>query len=184
MVENELYSRFNKRDSSAFNEVYLLVYREIYAYAHKLFCATEIDPSDVIHDIFIAIWDLKELKFSDSKGIKAYLYASIKNRFKNYIAHQKHVDNYSKDVMLNEFHLNFKAIESEFQVLLLEKIESLPSDYAHVIKLYLEGWNKKEIAEKLQITEKSVYNRRNKAVEMIKKSIKLDCLYIFCNLLT
>lgn len=180
--ENNLWKDFNRREISAFSEVYTLVFNELYTYTAKVYKNTEVDPNDIIHDLFIHIWN-SDAKFENTVNIKAYLYAAIKNKVKNYITHQKHIENYKQELSKEDSYYDMLAVESEFHVLLSEMIAQLPTNYAKIIKLHLDGWDVKSIAEKLDITEKTVYNRKVKAIELLRKSINSNQKYLIVHIL-
>ncbi len=184
MDEVTLYRRFNKREPSAFSEVYSIVYNEIHSYTAKLYRETEVEACDVIHDVLLHIWHSKELLFDDARYLKAYIYIAIKNRFKDYLTHQKYVDKYKNHILSNDNHYYMAAIESEYQSLFAEMVAKLPENYSEVIRLHIEGWDVKSIAEKLNITEKSVFNRKRKAIELMKYGANTIKALAIINILT
>lgn len=182
LEEIDLLKRFNHRESIAFGEVYSLFYRELSVYAASLYRDAIMQPEDVVHDVFIHLW-LSSMKFEQVINIKAYIYVSIKNGFKNYLAHHTHVVKYTKQVSIDE-DFGIDVMESEFYSLIDESIKVLPKSYAEVIDLYLKDWKLGEIAEKLKKSDQYVYNTKNKAISILRKKLDRDKLLIISILLS
>ncbi len=180
----ELMRQFNDKCAHAFARVYSLCYDATFIFAARLYKNTEVDPSDVIHDIFISIWSSKKLKFNDIVEIKCYMYVSIRNKFKTYISHQKYIDSYKKKIIDDDEYFDVQIVDSEFDSLISEIYSILPKDYADIIRLYADGWDIKSISEKLKISERTVFNRRDKAVETLKVKLKSKNNYIINILMT
>lgn len=168
--DTKLLSQFNRRDPIAFNEIYKRYYNELTNFAGRLFYNTEICVDDVIQDVFITIWEGQSRQFDTLGGIKAYIYVCIKNKLKNYIAHNKHVDEYNRN-MLNDDCFVIQVAESEMLSILSHAIDLLPEECSKVFQLHLEGWEVQEIALKLNKSESTVYKQRSRAMEILKKQL-------------
>ena len=163
-----LLMRFNKRDPSAYGEVYNLYYNELYHFASRLFYDTEIDVDDVIHDIFLNIWELNNRCFDTLLGIKGYIYVCIKNKLKNYLKHNKHVNNYNATINLDDLFV-VQVAESEIFSILSYAVDLLPEECSKVFKLHVDGWEVKDIAKFLSKSESTVYKQKQKAISILKK---------------
>lgn len=178
-----LLEKFNKRDKLAFGEVYVIAFDEINSFACHLFYSTNVDVKDLIQDLFLAIWNNRSLKFTSIVHLKNYLYLCVKNRYKDYLRHDKYIDNYRKKVLSNDDYLLSYSIESSVLNTLNEAAEMLPERCAEVLKLYLEGWNINEIALKIGKSRSSVYDIRSETIELLKKTIKGKQFSILINFL-
>lgn len=176
LEEIDLLKRFNNRESIAFGEVYSLFYRELSVYVASLYRDVTMPPEDVVHDVFINLW-LSSMKFEQLINLKAYIYVSIKNGFKNYLAHTTHVVKYTKQMSVDE-DFGIDVMESELYSFVDESLKILPKSYAVVIDLYLKGWKLGEIAETLTKSEQYVYNTKNKAIAILRKKLDKDKLFI------
>ncbi len=162
-----LIERFNKKDKEAFGEVYSLVFSELCAFTRRLFSATEHEACDIIQDIFVSLWSNNNQIFSSISSIKAYIYISIRNRFKNHLQHKNTVEVYQQK-MINDFDFfEMQVVDIEFENIIEEMLNYLPSNYAEIIKLHIEGWNIKDIAEKLQISERTIFYRKESAIKIL-----------------
>lgn len=174
--ERELLKKFNNRDAVAIGDIYSMLNMELNTYAAVLYRDFHIHAEDVVHDAFINLWTNNE-KFTSLKGVKSYLIVSIKNGFKNYIAHNVHVDKYkSRIISENSYDINY--IESELICSSDEILSLLPEKYAKVLRLYIDGWKSGEIATELGYSEQTVYNIKNKSINILrKKNINLSLIF-------
>lgn len=170
----QLLKRFNNRDNMAFGEVYTQLYDELYHFTARLYRETEIAAGDIIHDTFVYVWEHSTQRFEGINNLKAYLYISIKNRFRNYIVHQRSVEKFqyeSRDFISD-------VVESETLSIIHQAINALPTECARVFRLHLDGWQVKEIAEKLGKSESTVYAQKQEAISTLKKKLPRH-LYTF-----
>lgn len=84
-----LLSRFNARDTEAFVSVYKLFFTELHLYASRLYNCTIVSPEDAVQDVFCSLLENKGTHFESLLKLKAFLYTSIKNRYKSYLEHRK-----------------------------------------------------------------------------------------------
>lgn len=168
-----LILKFNKREKSAFSKLYVQIFDEVDHFAENLFYNTTIDSEDLIQDIFVAIWCNSKIQFLSLEHIRNYIYLGIKNRHKDYLRHKVTSNNYIEQIKnIEEYHSN-QIIESETISLLSIAEDILPEECAKVLKLYIEGYEVKEISEKLGKSQFTVYHQRSEAVTVIKKHINL-----------
>lgn len=178
-----LLSRFNNREEGAFAKVYSHYYYNLLHLANKLFSDTTEQPEDVVQDIFINIWNNKRQKFDSLNGLKLYVYVSIRNKFKDYIKHQKHKERF-RDVINSEDYFTVQVAESEVYSIIAESISLLPEECATVFRLHLDGWDVKDIALKTGKTESTVYKQKSRSIEILKDKLPMDKLYIILTLMT
>lgn len=174
-----LLCKFNERDNSAFTQVYSGVFDEVNHFTKRLFYYSNLDSKDLIQDIFAAMWSNESLQFTSLAHIKNYLFLAIKNKHKNHLKHSKHVANYEKQ---SENYCFSTMVESSTLSILSEAMSYLPDDCATIFKLYIEGWEIKDIAQKMNKSESAIYSRRNHGIKILKKKLdreKLLILFLF-----
>lgn len=167
-----LLEKFNKREPSAFGDVYIIVFDEINNFACHLFYATNVDVRDLIQDLFLTIWSKHSLTFISIVHLKNYLYLAVKNKFRDHLKHNRHVSDYQSKVLSDEDYLLSCSIESSVLNTLNEAVEALPERCAEVFRLYLDGWNSNEIVLKTGKSRTMVYDLRTEAIEILKKNLK------------
>lgn len=166
-----LLKNFNSRDSRAFGDVYSMYYRELHNYAALVYRDTGEDSADIINDIFSNIWNNESLSFSGLEGIKAYIYTSIRNSFKNWISRKQSARKYQKVISDDRDSILVDIIESEVYSIAEEAIGLLPKDCAEIFKLTIEGWSVDEIAEKLGKQKRTIYNKKYEAICILKSKL-------------
>lgn len=171
---SSLLLRFNNRDNSAFCEVYEIVYDELFYFTSSVYKDTEVVASDVIHDIFIKLWEARGVKFNSLLSIKGYIYISVKNKFRDYISHRKCKDKFNNAMRLTDDYFVSQIAESETLTIMAEAERCLPTECAKVFRMYIEGWDVKEIAEKLNKSQSTVYAQKTEAITILKKKISKD----------
>lgn len=162
-----LLARFNKRDVLAFATVYKKIFVELYAYARCLYNNTTTDPEDVVQDAFSYLWEQRKLVFDRMFKIKAFLFVVIKNRYFHYLDHLGVVDKY-KQVVEYENRFTSDVVYCEQLSMLMEYVERIPGVGREVIKLYLDGYEAEDIAEKMQMNVQSVYNIKSQTIRRLK----------------
>lgn len=169
--DHSLLLRFNNREIDAFAQVYNLYYRELVYYTKKLYGDANVVAQDVVHDIFIKVWEKNGLTFSGMMNIKAYLYTSIRNSFFDYLSHTKCATSVVKQLLKDPEYNTSEIIESETLSIISEAIDLLPDECAKVFKLYLDGWNVKEISEQLNKAASTVYAQKQESISILKKKL-------------
>lgn len=171
-------SDFNKRNSKALEEVYTLYHSELHFYAQKLFANYDIDPSDVVHDVFLKMWSNETIKFDELKRLKYYMYASVKNYLVNYLKHQQSVGKYGEHVLNLDRNSDCALFETELFSILEEAQHILPSDLCTVLRMIVEGYEMKEIAEAVNCSQSHIYAKRDKAVKLLRRKMGTKSFFL------
>ena len=166
-----ILKRFNKRDSSAFAEVYKMFFVELHAYAIRLYRSTSVDPQDAVQEAFIVLWERADMEFDSLANIKAFIYAIIKNQYGHYYEHL-HVENKYRETIINENHFSDEVEESEMVASLTEYIERIPDPGKEVMRLYLKGYEAEDIAQKMNFNIQTIYNIKSKAINQLRLLFK------------
>lgn len=184
--ETRLVQCFNRKEQDAFVAVYKLYYKDLAYYASLLYANTEVDASDVVHDLFLKILERDTNSFTSLKHIKGYLYINIKSNFINYLQHKKYVDKFSEHVKINQKDDNIfdiDMIETETLSRIYREIDMLPAECAKVIRLSMQGWGIEDIAAELGKSKSTIYHQRETAISKLKSKIDGELLSIIFILL-
>lgn len=166
-TDARLLTKINSRDKYAFCEIYDLLYRELHLYTLSLYRNYPVESSDVIHDIFVYVWENKHLSFESIQKFKSYMIVSIKNSFRNYINHSKYETKYHDYVVNRDY--KYDLLEVEIFSLMEEITKILPSDCATILKMHLDGWSAEEISCKIGKKTQTVYNKKQEAIALLRK---------------
>ncbi len=170
--EVRLINDFNKRKSGAYDFVYNLYFNHLYAFSRRLFYDTEVDVTDLIHDIFVSLLENRETNFNTLIHLKGYLFLSIRNSHKRYILRKSTAARYNQSVSSEPDYLTSQMVEIEVISQVSMMINTLPEQCAEVLSLFVQGYDIKEIAEKLGKSHSTVYNQKNRGIEILKERFK------------
>lgn len=166
-----------------FKEVYENHWLKLYLHLLKM-VDDEDDAKDIVQEVFTNLWN----NF-DSVGINtsysSYLYASVRNRAINYLAHKKVIVDYEKyqESQLQSQYSNSPdvfLIEKELAHQINSEIDSLPPKMAVIFrKSRLENKSYKEIAEELEIAENTVKKQVSRALRLMREKFLHIKYYLF-----
>lgn len=179
-----LVKAFNFRDKSSYSFIFTLYYDHLYRFSAKLYRNTEVHPSDLIQDIFLSVWENKKSDFCSLAHIKNYLFLSVRNHYIKYIEHKKKIDCYSQSLVQNDDYLVSEMVEIEVISKLALMIDTLPEECAKVLRLYMEGYEIKDIAQRLNKSQSTIYNQKTEAISILKRKIPKDFFALIFSMLS
>jgi RNA polymerase sigma factor (sigma-70 family) len=177
MSETDLIIAFNEQNNAAFTEVYERLWEGVYYYSRKY--VTPEDANDIVGDVFEGLWKA-EKNFTSITEVKAYLIKSAKNACIRKVSREKTRTEIHKDVSgpllrENPDWLGEKE-RIERRIDLCRLIESLTEELSEEKKdifmmAFIEGMESREIAEKLNIDPKKVWDLKNKMLTKLRASV-------------
>ena len=168
-------------DEPQFEKIFKTYFQQLSYYANTFLKDLE-NSKEIVHDVFVNLWERRET-IDTSKPVKAYLYTSVHNRCLNYIRDHKKF-NYSIERIED---LNPEAILEDSDNLITDEIkdkiaktlELLPERARTIFELSrFEGLKYQEIADKLNISVKTVETNMSKALKLFRENLK-EYLVIF-----
>lgn len=178
LSELELMSFFNKRDKATFGFIYDKIYKEVFYFTYSYFSDTTTDPKDVVQDVFVEIWEKHKTKFSTLRELKGYIYVMIRNKKHSLFSHLNVIGKVHDALRLEDERFVTQAVEAEVYSYLSDAIDKLPAECAKTMKLFLDGYEIKEIAAMLNKKESTIYNQKKRALELLKSAIRSNDIYI------
>ncbi len=185
-LASNTFDRIRNGDGKAFDNMFDTYYKGLSVFANKY--VKDIDVAeDIVQELFIKIWKNRE-QLNVNISLKSYLFQSVYNSCLNHLKHLKIRDNYKKHVSRNdtdELHHD-TLVEEELNLRIYNSIESLPEKCKIIFKLSrFEGLKYKEIAEKRNISIKTVKVQIGKALKTLRHDLQdyLPLLLIFKALL-
>jgi len=172
----ELTDLMKSGDHLAFSELYNRYKAVLYLHAKRML-NNEDETKDVIQEVFTAFWHKKnELVIATS--VKSYLYSTIRNKVFNILAHRKFELNYLNSLQevidFGETNVEENLREKELLAIIEREIKLLPVKMREVFemsrKLHLSH---KEIADQLNISDKTVKKQIGNAIKIIRPKIKV-----------
>lgn len=164
-----------------FETIFLKYHRALSLYAQK-FTGNEEAALDIVQDIFLKVWENPKLQ-SDSVVLKSYLFNSVRNACLNFLKHEQVKQKHASIAQLEiEFYQSGEKslIEDETISSIHKAIDSLPEHYKEIIELSrFDGLKNKEIAEKLNISVRTVETRLFRGLLALRKAIGEKMLTLF-----
>jgi RNA polymerase sigma-70 factor (ECF subfamily) len=157
-----------------FEEVYKTFFKALHAYAHSILVDYE-HAEEMVQQVFLKLWERKE-RIEINTSIQAYLYRSVYNESMNFLKHEKvkqaHVSfvKHTTTESSNSHHKNIdtKELEGKIRVAL----NKLPEQCRTVFQLSrFEELKYREIAERLQLSVKTVENQMGKALKIMRTEL-------------
>ena len=134
---------------------------------------------ELTQDVFLSLW---ERRFEiEPNNLKSYIYTIARNKSLNYLKHQIAVNKHKNSLTTITNKLNLIALQSdsmdsifisELQIKLKDVIENLPDKCKQIFKLSrYENLKNKEIAQKLDVSLKTVEAQITKALKILKSEL-------------
>jgi len=172
--DEQIARLLSNKDEATFERVFKTHYKSLHAYAFTML-KDEDEAEEMVQQVFFKLWERSE-NLSFSSSIPAYLYRAVHNESLNFLKHQKvkaghqmHVA-YSMKNTSEQAHgkLTGKELEQKFR----EALNELPEQCRTVFQLSrFEDLKYKDIAEKLDISVKTVENHMVKALKILRTKL-------------
>lgn len=184
-----LMAALAKGEETAFAYVFREYYSVLLNYASRLLHDAE-EANDVVQDTFCRLYDRRKT-LHEGIDLKPYLYKAAYNGCMNALKHRRVEQDYI-DKELEEFYFSRVVETPEAELALQDEelrravdraVQNLPGRCREVFVLSkIEGLSNKEIADKLQISVKTVENQMTTALSKLRKELEwLLCLLVLLN---
>lgn len=168
-----LFQRIKNNDEEAFELIFKKYYKLVYSYA-RYNIKDETACHDITQDIFTYLWEMRH-KIEVKKTLKSYLLSASHNAGINYLKKETN----KRRHLSNFFHESAKKEDGYdiiFEGALIESlnaiINKLPTQCKEIFYLSrLEGLKHKEIANKLNISPRTVETQIYRALRTIKSKL-------------
>jgi len=172
--DGELLNMLKNEDEHAFNELYNRYWERLFNAAYKRLKSVEA-AEEVVQDLFTDLW-LRRETLNIRQELPVYLFSAIKYlviKQINKTAHQ-HTLVYNRAAIFNDSDNSTEEwlIANDLQSHLQSRVESLPVKCREIYHLSRdEHQSNKDIAQQLNISEKTVENQITKALKRLRASL-------------
>jgi RNA polymerase sigma-70 factor (family 1) len=175
MNETELIQAVNRGDTVAFEQLFIRYYTRLVVFACR-FVPDEDTARELVQDVFVSFFD-KQQTIEIHTSLKAHLYQSVRNRCLNHIKREKniklHHDNIYHNNINSDYYLESSIEQTEFENKIFQLIQSLPDKCRQVFEMSrFEGLKNDDIAQKLDISKRTVETQISKALKFLRDNLK------------
>ena len=174
MVSKDLIEKLSQGNKKAFNEIFQLFHQKIFIFCLKYHFSKE-ESEEVVQEVFLKLW-LNRKSLNPSQNLKSYIYTIAKNIIINSLrkkSYQKAA--YEYNINLQDIHCETEnsIITKDLENLFENAIQVLPGKRKEIFILSRkEGLSNKEIAEKLNISIKTVESQMRLSFQFLKEVLK------------
>lgn len=179
--DKELLISLRQGVVNAFEYIYLKYFDSLLNYADRILHDND-NAKNVVQNVFYKIWENKS-ELTISISVRAYLFKSVYNLCLNTITHKKYVEKFEQEnlsdlyfsVIIQSPEIEDELWRSDIRKAVNDAVSNLPDKCRQVFVLSkIEGLKNREIAEKLNISEKTV--ERHMSIALSKLRLDLDGL--------
>jgi RNA polymerase sigma-70 factor (ECF subfamily) len=178
--ENNLFINIQQGDEKAFEKLFKLYYGYLCNFATKII-ADDVAAEEIVQEFFVKFWE-RRADLSVESSLKNYLFRSVKNLCLNHIKHSNIKLQHAQKVIAESETSNFNNdyIEVDLAADIAKSIEELPEKRREIFRLSREeGLKYREIAEKLNISIKTVEVQMSLAIKSLREKLKKYNTFIF-----
>jgi RNA polymerase sigma-70 factor, ECF subfamily len=162
-------------NQEAFEEIYDRYWFLLYSIAYRKIKSKE-DAQELVQELFLKLL-IRRSQLVIHSSVRAYLMSALKKSIINYIrAHTSqsvHLYNYQRQQLHQENPTESDVIVKELNKLIDENVALLPEHCQEIFILSrYQDLTHKEIADKMNISTKTVANQINKALRMLKLPLR------------
>ena len=164
----------NTLDKGTFEELFRSYFTPLCSFAQKY--VGDIDEAkDIVHNVFINLWNKRE-DIDLNTSLKSYLFQGVYNRSLNYIRdHKKLVrfDTPQTEAELGQYVESRDHLESsETENRINRALDDLPDKCREIFLMNrFDGLKYREIAEKLNISIKTVETQMSRALKTLREKL-------------
>lgn len=163
-----------RRDRVIFDYLFNYYYSSLCAFSMQ-YIDDHKSVEDLVQDFFVYLW-IESPKLQIRTSLKSYLFSAIKNRCLDYQKHHKITEKYRNYILFsaNEDDNSTEHFlsESELRLAIQKSIGKLPPRCREIFEQSrLHGLLNQEIAEKLDISKRTVELQISNALKILRKEL-------------
>jgi RNA polymerase sigma-70 factor (ECF subfamily) len=176
LPDSRLAALLKDGDALAYTEIFERYKTLLYKHAFRML-EDEEDANDVIQDVYLALWQKRET-LTIKISLAAYLYQSVRNRIFDHLTHQKVIARYLHSIRdfieAGQYITEEQIRAKELAAIIETEIAALPQKMREVFELSRnEELSHKDIARKLNISDKTVKQQVYNAVKILRLKVNL-----------
>lgn len=169
--DEDLLRGLSLGNEKSFDSIFKLYYKDLLLYAGAYICERQV-CEDIVQSLFMQLW-YDRAKLAIGTSLKSYLLMSVRNRCIDYMRHQyvqrDYFDYIVENSVLCDSDTENYVLYSELHSHIKEAINKLPKSQKEVFVLSrIKGIKYKEIAQRLNISERTVEVRISEALKCLR----------------
>ena len=173
--ERILLEKLKKGDQTAFSYIFSAYYRDLVLFAIT-FTNNKDSSEEIVQAVFVKFWEDRQ-NINISKSIKSYLLKSVQNKSIDWLRHLKVRNKFHNDLVDNtvvfENNTENYFLRSELEQKIETILSQLPEEIVETFRMNrFEGMKYHEIAEKLNVSIRTVEVRMGKALHLLREQLK------------
>lgn len=172
LSDADLFARLREGNAGAFDELFRRHYTDLCQTALR-FVRNEAEAEDLIQELFYGLWKRRAGLPDDVTAVGGYLHRSARNRCLNYLRDQKRIpvsDGELPDTLVASGLPSDSLEQDDLRHRLHRAIDSLPERCRLVFTMSkLDDMTRKEVAEALNISPKTVENQMTRAYRFLRQ---------------
>jgi len=173
--DNEIIRKIRQGDIKQFESLFRSSYISLVKYA-KSIVKDHDTAEEIVQDLFVRIWSGRDtIKIKTS--LNGYLFRSVHNRCLHLLEHKKVVEKHEEEILqekeTNSGNTSELAEYNDLMSAVAEILERLPERCGRIFCMNrFEGLKYTDIADKLEVSVKTVEAEMSKALKEFRKALK------------
>jgi RNA polymerase sigma-70 factor (family 1) len=174
LVEKVLLVKLASGDREAFSAIFSAYYRDLVMFATG-FTHDSVTSEEIVQETFTKIWEVHG-NLNITESLRSYLLKTVQNRCIDWHRHNKirqtHQNEVINNTILFEYNTDNYIFRSELEGLVKKAMLMIPKECADAFRMNREdGLKYQEIAEKLNVSLRTIEVRIGKALHLLRKHL-------------
>ncbi len=181
ITDAELAHRIKYGEKKAYQKLFDRYAPKIYQFSLS-YLKNEADAEELVQDVFLKIWEKREI-LDASQSIKAYIFKIAVNTIYDFIR-RKNIESAFNDFAKVNFNKSSNetwdtVIFEDMQISINELIAKMPEQRGRIFRLSkTKGLTNDEIAQKLNLSKRTVENQLYRAIIFLKEHLKNESVFV------
>ncbi len=177
MKSPNLIPELKQGNQNALRTVFKLYGNSLLYLAHQL-TKNKQTAEEIVNDIFLKVWDLRE-NFETLSKLQAFLYIATKNACYSFL--KKPTQQVRMEHIEDQFNLIYQdqdifktIVQAELFQKILQEVSKLPARQREIFYMtYIEEYTVEEICEKLALHPNAVYANKSRALAALRHALRV-----------
>lgn len=179
--EKTILRKLKQGDKIVFSYIFSKFYTDLVWFARTFTGDTNLSE-DIVQEVFVKLWESRR-DLPTIRSFKSYLLKTVQNRCLDWLRHMQAREKHNKAIFRNPILVvndtEKYILTSELESAIKKAIDKLPKEFSEPFCMNrFEGLKYYEIADKMQLSHKTIEDRISKALKLLKILLK-DYITLF-----